>query len=427
MRRISGRRVCPTNGRVYHVEHDPPKHDGVCDQSTAPADPARRRQARDGPQAPRGLPRADLAADRLLRGRAACCAASTARAARPRSTTTSARRSRRCARRRSEERGRRAVPCRADVIIKKTPAEIDKMAAAGADPRAHDATCCEGKVREGVTTRELDRGRRALHPLAGRDAGVQGLPRLPGLDLRVAELDGRPRHPRPLPLERGDIISIDIGVDPRRLGRRRRAHVPGRPGHPGRRASCSRSRGRRCSTPSSSARRQPPRRRLATPCRSGSRRTGFSVVRSLVGHGVGPRDARGPAGPQLRRAGPRPAARGGHGPRDRADGQRRAPHGADGRRRLGDLLPGRLAGGPLRVHGRDHRRRAADPHSVARARGVAAADGPRRGSATTAGSATCCPVARARARRLVRTSATGSGSLMRQPEPRRRIIRRKGS
>jgi adenylate kinase len=30
VRRISGRRVCE-NGHVYHVEHNPPKQDGVCD------------------------------------------------------------------------------------------------------------------------------------------------------------------------------------------------------------------------------------------------------------------------------------------------------------------------------------------------------------------------------------------------------------
>jgi adenylate kinase len=32
IRRLSGRRVCVKNGHVYHVEFDPPKHDGVCDQ-----------------------------------------------------------------------------------------------------------------------------------------------------------------------------------------------------------------------------------------------------------------------------------------------------------------------------------------------------------------------------------------------------------
>jgi adenylate kinase len=31
VKRISGRRVCP-KGHVYHVEFDPPKHEGVCDQ-----------------------------------------------------------------------------------------------------------------------------------------------------------------------------------------------------------------------------------------------------------------------------------------------------------------------------------------------------------------------------------------------------------
>jgi len=32
VRRISGRRVCAKAGHVYHVDFDPPKHEGVCDQ-----------------------------------------------------------------------------------------------------------------------------------------------------------------------------------------------------------------------------------------------------------------------------------------------------------------------------------------------------------------------------------------------------------
>jgi adenylate kinase len=32
IKRISGRRVCVKNQHVYHVDFDPPKHDGVCDQ-----------------------------------------------------------------------------------------------------------------------------------------------------------------------------------------------------------------------------------------------------------------------------------------------------------------------------------------------------------------------------------------------------------
>ena len=32
VRRLAGRRVCSKNGHPYHVEFDPPKHEGVCDQ-----------------------------------------------------------------------------------------------------------------------------------------------------------------------------------------------------------------------------------------------------------------------------------------------------------------------------------------------------------------------------------------------------------
>lgn len=32
VRRLAGRRVCSKTGHTYHVEFDPPKHEGVCDQ-----------------------------------------------------------------------------------------------------------------------------------------------------------------------------------------------------------------------------------------------------------------------------------------------------------------------------------------------------------------------------------------------------------
>ncbi len=33
VRRLAGRRVCVRNpGHIYHVELDPPKHEGICDQ-----------------------------------------------------------------------------------------------------------------------------------------------------------------------------------------------------------------------------------------------------------------------------------------------------------------------------------------------------------------------------------------------------------
>ena len=81
------------------------------------------------------------------------------------------------------------------MIIRKTPEQVEKMAAAG----AIQARCLQmlaAKARAGVTTKELDDGGREVHPLAGRRARLQGLPRLPRLDLRLAELDGRPRDSR---------------------------------------------------------------------------------------------------------------------------------------------------------------------------------------------------------------------------------------
>jgi adenylate kinase len=32
VRRLGGRRVCSKSGHVYHLEFDPPKHEGICDQ-----------------------------------------------------------------------------------------------------------------------------------------------------------------------------------------------------------------------------------------------------------------------------------------------------------------------------------------------------------------------------------------------------------
>ncbi len=36
IRRLSGRRICQKNGHVYHLEFDPPKNEGFCDQDGSP-------------------------------------------------------------------------------------------------------------------------------------------------------------------------------------------------------------------------------------------------------------------------------------------------------------------------------------------------------------------------------------------------------
>ena len=223
-----GRRVCP-NGHTYHVEHNPPKHDEVCDVD-GERSPSATTTARRPSQAPAGLPRADVPAHRVLRR--ARPAAPLRRHAQPdRGPRPPARDDPDAAHGRPALRSRTApgsYPV-GDVIIRKTPEEIDKMAAAGAI-LVRTLKMLEGKVREGVTTADLDRAAEKYIRSQGATPGVQGLPRLPGLDLRLAQLDGRPRHPRALP-PRARRHHLDRRRRrPRRLGRRRRAHVPGRPG-----------------------------------------------------------------------------------------------------------------------------------------------------------------------------------------------------
>ena len=65
---------------------------------------------------------------------------------------------------------------------------------------------------------------------------------------------------------------------------------------------------------------------------------GLSIIRTLVGHGIGREMHEEPQVPNFGEAGQGPAAGGGDGAGDRADGQRGRPFGPAGRRRLGGLL-----------------------------------------------------------------------------------------
>ena len=82
------------------------------------------------------------------------------------------------------------------MIIKKSPEEIEKMARAGAILAA-TLDLIEANIRPGVSTGELDELAERFIRSHGADADVQGLPRLPRLDLRLAQRDDRARHPGP--------------------------------------------------------------------------------------------------------------------------------------------------------------------------------------------------------------------------------------
>ena len=108
IRRLSGRRVCVKNGHIYHVEFDPPKNEGVCDQDGSRLD----QRDDDKPETVKHrLEVYHKQTSPLVEHyeEQACCAASTASARPARCTTTSARRSPRCASKTSSSFGRSSL------------------------------------------------------------------------------------------------------------------------------------------------------------------------------------------------------------------------------------------------------------------------------------------------------------------------------
>jgi methionyl aminopeptidase len=97
------------------------------------------------------------------------------------------------------------------VIIKKSPAEIDAMAAAG-EILVKTMDLLAGKVRPGVTTLELDAAAEKFIRSQGATPAFKGYRGFPGSicaspnDMVVHGIPGK------FKLKRGDILSIDIGV-----------------------------------------------------------------------------------------------------------------------------------------------------------------------------------------------------------------------
>jgi methionyl aminopeptidase len=97
------------------------------------------------------------------------------------------------------------------VIIKKSPAEIEAMAAAG-EILVRTMDLLAGKIRPGVTTKELDAAAEKFIRSQGATPAFKGYRGFPGSictspnDMVVHGIPGRFR------LSRGDVISVDIGV-----------------------------------------------------------------------------------------------------------------------------------------------------------------------------------------------------------------------
>jgi methionyl aminopeptidase len=97
------------------------------------------------------------------------------------------------------------------MIIKKSPDDIDRMAAAG-DVLVRTMNLLAGKVRPGVSTRDLDKAAEKFILSQGCEPAFKGYRGFPGSI--CASPNSMIVHgiPGPYKLERGDIISIDIGV-----------------------------------------------------------------------------------------------------------------------------------------------------------------------------------------------------------------------
>jgi methionyl aminopeptidase len=97
------------------------------------------------------------------------------------------------------------------VIIKKSPEEIDQMAAAGSI-LVRTMSLLAGKVRPGVTTKELDQAAEKFILSQGATPAFKGYRGFPGSI--CASPNSMIVHgiPGPYKLARGDILSVDIGV-----------------------------------------------------------------------------------------------------------------------------------------------------------------------------------------------------------------------
>lgn len=97
------------------------------------------------------------------------------------------------------------------MIIKKSPDEIERMAAAGA-VLVKTMNLLAGKVRPGVTTGELDQAAEKFIRSQGCEPAFKGYRGFPGSICTSPNSMIVHGIPGPYALARGDILSVDIGV-----------------------------------------------------------------------------------------------------------------------------------------------------------------------------------------------------------------------
>jgi methionyl aminopeptidase len=171
------------------------------------------------------------------------------------------------------------------MIIRKSPEEIDKIADAG-QILARCLTMLRGKARPGVTTGDLDQAAEKFIRSQGATPAFKGYRGFPGSI--CASPNSMVVHgiPGPFKLSRGDILSIDVGVVLDGWVADAAITVPVGQISPVARRLLETTKGALFDA----AEQVRPGNRLGDVSHAVQKRVeadGFSVVRSLVGHGIG--------------------------------------------------------------------------------------------------------------------------------------------
>jgi methionyl aminopeptidase len=171
------------------------------------------------------------------------------------------------------------------VIIRKTPEQIDRMAAAGAI-QARCLRMLRSKCHPGVTTAELDEAAARFIAAQGADAsfkGYRGFPRSICASPNSMVVHG---IPGPYELKRGDVISLDVGVTKDGWVADAATTVPIGPIKPDARKLLDATKGALFA----GADQVRPGNHLgdvSAAIQAHVESEGFSIIRSLVGHGIG--------------------------------------------------------------------------------------------------------------------------------------------
>jgi len=171
------------------------------------------------------------------------------------------------------------------MIVKKTPDQVEKMAAAG-EILVHCLKMLDAKARAGVTTAELDEAAEKLIRSRGAKPAFKGYRGFP------ASICASPNSmvvhgiPGPYELKRGDVLSVDVGVVKDGWVADAAITLPIGPVDPGARKLLDVTRGALFA----GVEQMRPGNRLGDVSSAIQREVeieGLSVIRTLVGHGIG--------------------------------------------------------------------------------------------------------------------------------------------